>query len=284
MTTDIKHFATHEGAEAIVAALEEDGAAIIEDFLDNETLARFNSELDPLLENAEPAREFLNPLIGEFFGKQTRHICAVAAKSPTFARDILCHTTMQQVADIVLLPNCANYQLNIAHVLDRGPGAEQQWLHRDEDVWIHMPAPHATLQIATVIALTDFTADNGATRVIPGSHLWLRDQTGEVSDTVAAEMKAGSAVIYLGSTIHGGGANTTAATRRRGMHMSYVVGWLRTEENNYLSTPIEIVRDLPHRSQELLGYAAHDAIESGGGYLGTVDLRSPVDLIAEGRI
>ena len=68
------------------------------------------------------------------------------------------------------------------------------------------------------------------------------------------------------------------------MHMSYVLGWLRTEENNYLSTPLEIARKLPRRSQELLGYAAHDAIESGGGYLGTVDLRSPVDLIAEGKI
>jgi ectoine hydroxylase-related dioxygenase (phytanoyl-CoA dioxygenase family) len=97
-------------------------------------------------------------------------------------------------------------------------------------------------------------------------------------------MPAGSAVVYLGSTIHAGGANTTSEGWRRGMHMSFVVGWLRTEENNYLSTPPEIARSLPRRSQELLGYAAHDAIASGGGYLGVVDLLDPVELLAQGKL
>jgi len=97
-------------------------------------------------------------------------------------------------------------------------------------------------------------------------------------------MKAGSAVIYLGSAIHAGGANTTKDRGRRGMHVSYTVGWLRTEENQYLSVPIEQIREMPRRSQELLGYAAHDAIASGGGYLGTVDLVDPVELLADGRL
>ena len=223
-------------------------------------------------------------LIDEFFGKRTRHVCAVAAASPIFAREILCNETLQGVADILLLPNCASYQLNIATVLDRGPGAEQQFFHRDEDVWSYVPKPHPTLQIASVIALVDFTADNGATRVVPGSHRWPQDRVAEEGEIVAAEMNAGSAIVYLGSAIHGGGPNTTSDSWRRGMHMSYVMGWLRTEENNYLSVPMETVRELPRRSQELLGYSAHDAIESGGGYLGTVDLRSPIDLIAEGEI
>lgn len=68
------------------------------------------------------------------------------------------------------------------------------------------------------------------------------------------------------------------------MHMSFVVGWLRTEDNNYLSTPPDVVRTLPRRSQELLGYAAHDAIDAGGGYLGTVDLLDPVELLAQGKL
>ena len=96
-------------------------------------------------------------------------------------------------------------------------------------------------------------------------------------------MPAGSAVLYLGSTIHGGGPNTTDRFRR-GMHLSYTVGWLRTEENQYLSVPADVVRTLPRRSQELLGWSAHDAIAAGGGYLGTVDLVSPVDLLAEGKL
>jgi ectoine hydroxylase-related dioxygenase (phytanoyl-CoA dioxygenase family) len=104
-------------------------------------------------------------------------------------------------------------------------------------------------------------------------------------DQVAyAEMPAGSAVVYLGSAIHAGGRNSTGDGWRRGMHMSFVVGWLRTEDNNYLSTPPDVARTLPRRSQELLGYAAHDAIAFGGGYLGTVDLLDPVDLLAKGRL
>jgi ectoine hydroxylase-related dioxygenase (phytanoyl-CoA dioxygenase family) len=125
---------------------------------------------------------------------------------------------------------------------------------------------------------------NGATVVAPGSHLWEKDRQPVEADLVAADMKAGSAVIYLGSTVHGGGGNTTSSQWRRGMHLSYVVGWLRTEENHYLTTPPDVARRLPRQVQEVLGYAAHDAIADLGGYLGTVELRDPVDLIAEGRL
>jgi ectoine hydroxylase-related dioxygenase (phytanoyl-CoA dioxygenase family) len=97
-------------------------------------------------------------------------------------------------------------------------------------------------------------------------------------------MTAGSAVLYLGSTIHGGGANVTAGERRRGMHLSYCAGWLRTEENQFLTVSLDAVRAMPRRSQELLGFAAHDALASGGGYLGTVELQHPVDLLADGSL
>ena len=101
---------------------------------------------------------------------------------------------------------------------------------------------------------------------------------------VPAEMAAGSAVIYLGSTVHAGGANTTADQWRRGMHLSFCLGWLRTEENQFLATPLDVVRTLPRESQELLGFAAHDAIAVGGGYLGTIDVQDPVELIARGEL
>ncbi len=147
-----------------------------------------------------------------------------------------------------------------------------------------MPRPHPELQLASMVALVDFTADNGATRVAPGSNHWELDRLPEPDDLVAAEMSAGSALVYLGSTIHAGGANVTTDQWRRGMHLSYVLGWLRTEENHYLTTPPEIARTLPRAAQELLGYAAHDAIADAGGYLGTVELRDPVDLLAEGTL
>jgi ectoine hydroxylase-related dioxygenase (phytanoyl-CoA dioxygenase family) len=280
----LPHLHRGDSAADVAAALDTHGAVIVEDLLDADLLARFNADLDPLLASAQPDRRFLNPAVEWFFGKRTRHVAAVAAHSRVFATEVLCHPLLLGVCDAVLGPSCARYQLNIAHVLDRGPGAEAQMLHRDEMVWVHVPRPHPELQLATVIALEDFRAENGATRVVPGSHRWAPDRKPEAGEIADAVMPPGAAVIYLGSTIHGAGANTTAQSRRRGMHVSYVVGWLRTEENQYLSVPVDVVRTLPRRAQELLGWAAHDALAAGGGYLGTVDLRDPVDLLAEGRL
>ena len=245
-----------------------------------------HAELDPLLADASPDHDqaFINPAIAWFFGSCTRHVTGIAGKSRVFGAEVMVQPTLVGVCDVVLGPNCASYQLNIAHVLDRGPGSEQQLWHRDELVWVHLPNPHAEVQVASMIALEDFTAANGATRVVPGSHRWPRDRTPEPADVAIAEMPAGSAALYLGSTLHAGGANSTASSWRRGMHCSYVVGWLRTEENQYLAAPLDVVRDLPRPALALLGYGAHDAIADGGGYLGTLELQDPVELIATGKL
>jgi len=270
--------------ESIVEAMQESGAVIVEDMLDADTLERFNAELDEHVASADPTRKLMNPAIEWFMGKQTRHVTGVAGKSRVFAESVLCNEVLCGVSDAFLLPSCVRYQLNIAHVLDRGPGSEQQLLHRDELVWCQVPRPHPELQVASVIALSEFTADNGATRVVPGSHRWPLDRQPEANELVAAELRPGSAVVYLGSTLHGGGPNVTQDQRRRGMHLSFTLGWLRTEENHYLSTPPAIARTLPRRSQELLGYSVHDAIALGGGYLGAVDTCDPIELMAEGRL
>jgi ectoine hydroxylase-related dioxygenase (phytanoyl-CoA dioxygenase family) len=283
---DLQRIRADAPMELITEALERDGAVIVEDLLDAEVLERFNAELDPFIEVAPRAadREFLNDAIKWFFGDQTRDVTGVAGKSRVFATEILTHPVYTALCDAILLPSCASYQLNIAHVLDRGPGSEQQYVHRDELVWVHLPQPHGEVQLASVIALVDFTADNGATRVVPGSHRWAADRVPTDDELVPAEMAAGSAVVYLGSVLHGGGANVTTDVSRRGMHVSYCLGWLRTEENQYLSTPIEVVRALPPESQALLGYASHDALAAGGGYLGSVSVQDPLTLLAAGEL
>ncbi len=280
----VPHLDKGASLEKITGELQEHGAVILEGLLDHDTLARFNAELDPLLEATSPKRSFVNPVVEVFFGDKTRHLTGMAAKSRIFAEEILPHPTYMGTCDAVLGPFCASYQLNIAHVLDRGPGAEQQMFHRDELVWAHLPRPHPEIQVASIIALVDFTAEIGATRLVPGSHKWEYEREVQPDEIAVAEMPAGSAVIYLGSTLHGGGPNSTESSWRRGMHISYTVGWLRTEENQCLSVPPEIARTLPRRSQELLGYDVHDAIMSGGGYLGTVDLVAPADLLADGGL
>jgi ectoine hydroxylase-related dioxygenase (phytanoyl-CoA dioxygenase family) len=283
---DLQRIPADSSGNLISAAIERDGAVIVEDLLDVDLLARFNAEIDPLLATAALAKDrpFINDAIQWFFGAQTRDVTGVAGKSRVFATEILTHPVYRAVCDAILLPGCASYQLNIAHVLERGPGSEQQLIHRDEAVWVHLPRPHPEVELASVIALVDFTADNGATRVVPGSHRWQPDRVATLDELVPAEMAAGSAVVYLGSTLHGGGANTTTDVRRRGMHVSYCVGWLRTEENQYLATPIDAVRTLPRESQALLGYAAHDALAAGGGYLGVVRVQDPVELLAAGEL
>jgi len=284
MSATIPRLVASAPTEHVVAGLGEHGAVIVEGVLSPDLLARFNAEIDPLLERVSPSRSYLNPAIDYFYGDRVRQITGVATRSRIFGEEILCHPFYGEICDAILGPNCSGYQLNVAQVMDRGPGAEQQLLHRDEDVWVHLPRPHAEVQLASVIALVDFSAEIGATVVVPGSHRWERGRDPQPEELACAEMPAGSAVLYLGSTIHAGGRNATADRWRRGMHMSFVVGWLRTEDNNYLSTPPDVARALPRRSQELLGYVAHDAIAVGGGYLGTVDLLDPIDLLAQGKL
>ena len=284
MSASIPRLVARDPTEHIVAGLREHGAVIVEGVLAPDLLTRFNAEIDPILEHVSAARSYLNPAIDYFYGDRVRQITGVAARSRIFGEEILSHPFYADICDAILGPNCSRYQLNVAQVMDRGPGAEQQLLHRDEDVWVHLPRPHAEVQLASVIALVDFSAELGATVVAPGSHRWERGREPKPEELARAEMPAGSAVVYLGSTIHAGGRNATAGCWRRGMHMSFVVGWLRTEENNYLSAPPDVARTLPRRSQELLGYVAHDAIAVGGGYLGTVDLLDPIDLLAQGKL
>jgi ectoine hydroxylase-related dioxygenase (phytanoyl-CoA dioxygenase family) len=278
-TAALPHVAATDGPAAIVDVLEEHGAVIVDDLLDAGTIDRIGAETRAAVEAADPAMRHLNPAVQWFYGDATRHVAALAAKSRTFATEVLVHPVFLGVCDRVLLPSCARYQLNLGHLIVRGPGAELQMLHRDEIVWVHVPRPHPELQVASITALVDFTADIGATRVVPGSHRWEHDRKPERHEVADAVMPAGSSVIYLGSTLHGAGANSTTDTWRPGLHLSYTLGWLRTEENNYLGVPPSIARTLPRNVQEVLGYAVHDAIDDRGGYLGMLELRDPIELL-----
>jgi ectoine hydroxylase-related dioxygenase (phytanoyl-CoA dioxygenase family) len=267
-------------AEQVAAALEADGAVIVHNLLAPDVVKAINSEVDPYVDAADPDMRHLNPGV-QIFHAQTRHVSGLAGKSRTFATEVMIHPLLMSLCDQILGPSCARYQLNLAHLLERLPGATDQFWHQDELVWNLVPEPKPELQLASVIALVDFTADNGATRVFPGSNLWESGRYPGGEQPEIAVMPAGSAILYLGSTFHGGGAHT-GTEPRRGVHLSYTLGWLRTEENNYLAVPPEVACELPRECQEVLGYAVHDAIERGGGYLGMLDMRDPVVMFEEG--
>jgi ectoine hydroxylase-related dioxygenase (phytanoyl-CoA dioxygenase family) len=290
---ELSHFHASHDTDPVVAALERDGAVIIEDLLPASVVTAVNEEVQRAVDAADPNEELFNPIMQAFHGPHTRQVTGVAGISRTFATDVICAPMLLDVCDRVLLPSCARYQLNIGHLLQRGPGADEQWLHRDEVVWSDVPWPHPELQLASVIAFVGFTKDNGATRIVPGSHRWpdralspaeQAAQPAPAADQIAyAEMPAGSAVIYSGGVLHAGGANVTDIPRR-GAHLSYCLGWLRTEENNYLAVPPAMAATLPRAAQEIIGYAIYDGIGRGGGYLGMLRLQDPVDLFARGEL
>lgn len=281
-TPTVPRVSRADGCAALVAALDECGAAIVEDLIDLTTVDRIVAEVADHLRAADPEMIHVNEVLQTFYAR-VRNVTGLAGKSSTFVDAVMLHPLLLGCADAVIGPNCASFCLNVAQLMAREPGAAQQWLHRDDDVWSFVPEPHPQLELSAVVALDDFREENGATAVVPGSHRWEHDRRPEPHEVAYAEMSAGAAIVYLGSTIHAGGANRTTRSRP-GIHMSYVVGWLRSEENNCLAVPPRLARELPRRAQELIGYGMHDAAAVGGGYLGAVDLADPVDLLAAGAL
>ena len=230
---------------AMVAVLERDGALIVRDAMSAELLERVTAELQPYVDATAPGRD-------GFTGFRTTRTGALVARSPA-CRELVMDPLARALCDHVLLPNCERYQLHLGQVIRIMPGQEAQPIHRDRWVWgarLRGLEP----QLNTIWALTPFTRDNGATQVVPGSVGWPDDRAATADEIGHAEMAAGSVLVYTGTVFHGGGANTTA-TDRVGLNITYALGWLRQEENQYLSCPPEIARTLAPELQELLGYA-----------------------------
>jgi ectoine hydroxylase-related dioxygenase (phytanoyl-CoA dioxygenase family) len=190
-------------------------------------------------------------------------VYALFAKTRTFDQ-IAVHPLLLEVLDQVL----GHYQLSAPVGIRIGPGEKAQILHRDDAVY-PLPEPHPPVVVNTMWPLDEFTAQNGATRFIPGSHRWEPGRTPAADDPVAiATMSPGSVMFYLGSLWHGGGANQTGRARL-GVILEYASAWLRPQENQCLAVPRPVVRRLPQRLQELLGYNIYPP------FLGYVDGSHP---------
>jgi ectoine hydroxylase-related dioxygenase (phytanoyl-CoA dioxygenase family) len=173
-----------------------------------------------------------------------------------------------------LLSQATSFQLHLTQVIAIGPGEPMQTIHRDQWAFDFFPFPQGyEVQCNTIWAMTDFTERTGATRVIPGSHRLADRLSFKEEDTEPAEMPKGSVLFYSGSLYHGGGANRSDEVRY-GLNITYNVSWLRQEENQYLSVPLEIARTLPEPLQRLIGY------QRGAYALGYMDdLRDPIEAL-----
>ncbi|CAN5325914.1 phytanoyl-CoA dioxygenase family protein [soil metagenome] len=243
----------------VIEVIERDGGVIIEDFLNQETLDGLNRDLGPLLEATPwgPAG---------FTGNKTKRLSALF-KHSTHAAAIVTHPLYLGAAEQILeVPakvwygdeeafETPNVQIGATQAIEIRPGQTAQVLHRDDAIWQwRHPEGGQNARLQIMVALSEFTAENGATHVIPGSHKWDDDRQPRSDETVRAEMKAGSALLWLGSTYHAGGANESDAPRT-GLSIGLDLGYLRQEENQYLAIPRDIVKQYPEKVQQLLGYA-----------------------------
>jgi hypothetical protein len=241
----LEHFEPHADPDAMLDALHRDAAIVIDRLISPADLDVLRAEIDPHLE-ATPYGEI------DFHGNRTRRVGALIARSPACGR-LATHPLLLGLADGFLGPYCDEFQLHFTQAVRIDPGETAQMLHRDRGVWGGYLSRKIETQLSTIWALDDFTAANGATRVVPTSQTWHRDRTPEPHEVIAAEMPARSVLVYSGSVLHGGGANTSDE-HRRGVLLHYTLGWLRQEENQYLSCPPDIARSLDPELRELIGY------------------------------
>ena len=266
----VQHVGPDTSATELRELLVTDGAVIIDDLAS--TLPGGHAQFDAIRGEMQPFID-ATPMGGDSFtGRQTRRTGAVVARSPA-SRDLIQHPTVLDVTG-KLLHQAQSFQLHLTQTIAIGPDSPAQSIHRDEWAFdfFEFPSDHH-VQCNTIWAMTDFTDENGATRLIPGSQADPVDLGRSIDDSVPAEMTKGSCLLYTGKVYHGGGANQSDDTRV-GLNITYNVGWLRQEENQYLSVPREIAETLDDELLRLMGYRI------GAYALGYIDdVRDPLQAL-----
>ena len=241
----LQYFDGDAPLDGVLEAILQDGGAVLKDALDLDLLTQFTKELEPFQRATPFGRD-------DFTGSKTQRTGALVARTPS-CREIVTDSRILRLADHFLGPYCDKITVHLTQATNIHPGEKAQLIHRDREAFgTHIPRDIEP-QFNTLWAMTDFTADNGATRFVPGSNHWAWDREAKPEEIIQAEMRKGSVLIYTGTVLHGGGENRSDAPRL-GLNLTYCLAWLRQQENQYLSCPPEIARELDEELQELLGY------------------------------
>lgn len=246
--------------------LAREGYCVIRELVEAGAIAQLNRDLDKRFERTP----FCD---GAFYGRRTKRFGSLLTRSPHVA-SLVMHPTVRGVAERILDPFCDRIALNLTQAIEIHPGALAQYPHRDQDMW-QGPKGEIEYLLNVIWPLSPFTADNGATRIWPGSHREHRLESDE--PPLAITLDPGAALLFLGSTRHGGGENRSASSRR-GIIVSYCLGWLRSFENQYLVYPPEIASHFDPELAALVGYAQHRP------NLGNVEGQCPSVLLGDGGI
>jgi ectoine hydroxylase-related dioxygenase (phytanoyl-CoA dioxygenase family) len=246
-----------------ISEIRERGWTVIEGAVDTKVIDALGKDLARLEHDLG-----IRPADNGFEGRQTLRVYNLLAHGEIWWQVPL-HPNVLPVVEGVLDAGCLVSSLSSINI---GPGETAQPIHADDQL-IPIPKPHPPTVCNTMWALTDFTADNGATRVISGSHLAdSSPEYGRPYESEPAVMSRGSVLVWHGSLWHGGGANRTGE-RRIGIAMNYCAGYIRQQENQQLGVPREMVDRMPHRLQELVGYGVYNSL------IGHIDKRSPAAVL-----
>ena len=202
----IKHLKANSSIEEILEVIEQDAGVIIDNLLDKNQLKNISEDLKPYLVKTKEGQD-------DFTGFKTKRVGALMARSAE-CQNLALNPIINEVSKLFFEPHSDGYQLHFTSAIDIAPGESKQIPHRDRGVWGGYIPRKIETQLSTVWAIDDFTKENGATQVVPGSHKWDRDREPKEDESCYAEMKKRSVFIYTGSVIHGGGANNSNKNRK----------------------------------------------------------------------
>ncbi|TSE01153.1 phytanoyl-CoA dioxygenase family protein [Skermania sp. ID1734] len=278
-------------AEAAVEVIMRDGGVIVEGLFDEATIEGLENDLNPVLDAVDTGYDEV------FAGNKTKRASGLFARTEHMAT-IALNPLYRGIAERILnkpinvfmgeepVPNPAGMHIGATMAIKIGPGQGAQPLHRDDSVWLwRHPTYQREARVQIMVAVSDFTADNGGTLVIPGSHLWDDERAPRLEEAVPTVMKAGSAVIWIGSTYHGGGQNITSDQYRFGLSMGYDLAFLRPEENPFLTYTLDQIRSFPEEIQRALDWTAEHYlgwVEVGGQMSDPMELLSRTDYTSTG--
>ena len=234
-------------ADRSASELSRDGWCVLRGALDAQLMRALSRDLEPSFARTPMCQ-------GVFYGYRTRRFGALLRRSP-HAGALVRHSSVLEIAERMLLPWCERIALNLTQAVEIHPGAPAQFPHRDQDMWAG-PKGGMEYLVNVMWPLDPFTAENGGTRLWPGSH--DDQEAGELPEDLALvpDVLPGDALIFLGSTLHGGGANRSARPRR-GVIVSYCLGWLKPFELQWLVYPPAIAKHFDPELAALVGYAQH---------------------------
>jgi ectoine hydroxylase-related dioxygenase (phytanoyl-CoA dioxygenase family) len=249
-----------QSAEQVMEGVRANGAAIIRGFLDADTVASLNSEIDEHLHGIRMGSTLDDEFIRAFHGKNTKRMTNLVTLCPTFREHVIDADLLHGLGELSFREESGDWWMTTAQAIDIGPNSPAQPLHRDcqNNPPIAALGARGPMVISNFfIALSDFTLENGATRVIPGSNLaptFEFDPAGEFEDTYWVPLKAGDVMFFDGKVTHGGGANVTDDQWRRAVAVAIQPAWITPEEAYPFLIPMDLARTLSRRAQRIVGF------------------------------